>query len=158
VSCRGAVLGLGLLAVSCETAAPVEATAPEWTSAALPTRSVVHDHFALEGAVGALLAPPEGVDGLDSTRWSLRGQGVTVHFRVWTWFSPAEAEQRCRDAAGPDAVPSLALRAPTWTTESLVFAVQGSSCVQVGVQRGSELDLDGAQAVARVLVAASPTE
>jgi hypothetical protein len=77
---------------------------------------------------------------------------VDVRMEVWRWFTQAEAEASCASEAGGNALQSLALASPTWTTDSAVYVTQGPSCVRVTVLRGLSPDVLAAAAVASLLV------
>lgn len=117
-----------------------------------PSRTLALDRFALETALGVALREPAGDELSSSTRWTLRGDGVELRFDVRSWFNRAEAEARCRGAAGDAARPSLDLGAPVWIAPDAVFLTRGGACVQVSVTRGSAADPAGARAVAAALV------
>jgi len=117
-----------------------------------PSRALALERFALETALGAALSEPAGDELSASTRWSLRGDGVDLRFEVRSWFNRAEAELRCRDAAGESAQPSLDLGAPVWIAPDAVFLTRVNACVRVSVTRGTAADPAGARAIARVLV------
>jgi hypothetical protein len=117
-----------------------------------PSRALALERFALETALGVALGEPAGDELSSSTRWTLRGNGVDLRFDVRSWFNRAEAELRCRDAAGDGAQPSLDLGAPVWIASDAVFLTRANACVRVSVNRGSAIDAAGARAVARVLV------
>ena len=114
-----------------------------------PTRTLSLDRFALEAAVGSLLAEARGGDGPDSTTWVLEGEGVAVTVEAWRWGSAAEAELRCQASAGPDAARSLERGEPAWATARGLYLARGPGCVRIAVvRRGSELDQAAAWAVA----------
>jgi hypothetical protein len=117
-----------------------------------PSRALALDRFALETALGVALGEPAGDELSSSTRWTLRGEGVELRFDVRSWFNGAEAERRCRDAAGAGAQPSLDLGRPVWLAADAVFLTRAASCVRVSVTRGNGADLPGARAVVSALV------
>jgi len=120
-----------------------------------PSRALALDRFALETALGVALGAPAGDELSRSTRWTLRGEGVELRFDVRSWFNGAEAERRCRDAAGVGAQPSLDLGRPVWIAPDAVFLTRAGACVRVSVTRGNAADLTGARAVARAFVRGS---
>ena len=117
-----------------------------------PSRALALDRFALETALGVALGEPAGDELSSSTRWTLRGDGVELRFELRSWFNGAEAERRCRDAAGAGAQASLDLGAPVWIAADAVYLTRSRACVRVGVTRGTAADLAGARAVASALV------
>jgi len=117
-----------------------------------PSRALALDRFALETALGVALREPAGDELSGSTRWTLHGEGVELRFDVRSWFNRAEAEVRCRGAAGNAARPSLDLGAPVWVAADAVFLTRGSACVQVSVTRERTADPAGARAVAAALL------
>jgi hypothetical protein len=117
-----------------------------------PSRAIALDRFALETALGVALGEPAGDELSSSTRWTLQGEGVALRFDVRSWFTGAEAEVRCRDAAGVGARQSLDLGAPVWIAADAVFLTRARACVRVSVTRRSAADPAGARAVASVLV------
>ncbi|HEY1906689.1 MAG TPA: hypothetical protein VGG91_11645 [Myxococcaceae bacterium] len=117
-----------------------------------PSRALALDRFALETALGVALGEPAGDELSSSTRWTLRGEGVELRFDVRSWFNGAEAERRCRDAAGVGAQPSLDLGRPVWIAGDAVFLTRAAACVRVSVTRGNATDRTGARAVVSALV------
>jgi len=116
-----------------------------------PSRLFAVDRFALETALRVALTGPAGDELRDSTRWTLTGADVELRFDVRTWFNAAEAEVRCRIAAGAGARESLELGVPTWTGQDAVYLGRGRACVRVSVTRSGRVDPSGAAAVTAAL-------
>ncbi|HUM12924.1 MAG TPA: hypothetical protein VLT82_18390 [Myxococcaceae bacterium] len=121
----------------------------------MPSRALAMERFALETALQAALQEPIGAEYSDSTVWSLSGEGVDLRFELRSRFNGAEAEQACAAAAGTGAQMSLSLGTPIWTTGDSVYVTRDATCIRVSVARGSQSDLDGAEAVAAALVSGS---
>jgi len=119
-----------------------------------PSRGFAVDRFALETALEVVLTGPAGEELPHSTRWTLSGGEVELRFEVRTWFNAAEAEVRCRVAAGDGARESLELGVPTWTRQDAVYLGRGKACVRVSVTRSGRADPRGASAVTAVLARA----
>ena len=130
-----------------EETPPPEAPGP-W----VPSRALGVDRFTIETALQASLQEAVGAEFSEYTLWTLSGDDLELRLELRSWFNGAEAEQACAAAAGSDAEASLALGAPTWTTDDSVYVTRDATCVRVSVARSSRPDLAGAGAVAEALV------